>query len=118
MSTQTYTVEGMTCGACIAEVIEGIRTLPGVSGVSVGFARGTASPMFIESPSEIAPAALNKTLEAAGFHVSGTTKRHARRLQRTFTGNLPSDVAASSRRGGRRSSSTRQGHAWPVRVGV
>lgn len=37
MHTETYAAQGMTCGSCIAEVMELVRTLPGLSGVSVAY---------------------------------------------------------------------------------
>jgi len=35
MTTTTYTVEGLTCGFCMAEVMERIHMLPGVTCVAV-----------------------------------------------------------------------------------
>jgi copper chaperone len=35
MSTYTYSVEGMSCGHCVAAVESSVSKVPGVSGVSV-----------------------------------------------------------------------------------
>lgn len=84
MHTEIYTVQGMTCGSCIAEVMELIRTLPGVSGVTVGYSPDEASPMLIESGTALPVADVRAALETRGFHVSGTSRRHAQHLQRSF----------------------------------
>lgn len=41
MSTHVYTVEGMTCGHCVASVTEEVSRLEGVSDVSVDLAAKT-----------------------------------------------------------------------------
>ena len=84
-TTATYTVDGMTCGACIAEVMEGIRLLPGVSGVAVRFVPGGPSPLFIESRAALAPEVVRAAIEMVGFHATDTNKHLARHLRRTFT---------------------------------
>jgi len=81
MVTNTYTVAGMTCGACIAEVMERVRTLPGVSGVAVAFSGGSGAPLFIESRHGVAPEVLHEVLDSTGFRVSATSKRLARHLR-------------------------------------
>lgn len=80
MHTQTYTVQGMTCGSCIAEVMELVRGLPGVIGVTVAYSAEGVSPMLIESRATVPVNDLRTALEVGGFRVSGTTRRRARRL--------------------------------------
>lgn len=82
MHTQAYTVQGMTCGSCIAEVMELVRGLSGVIGVTVAYSAEGASPMLIESRATIPAGALRTALELGGFRMSGTTRRRARRLTR------------------------------------
>lgn len=84
-TTATYTVDGMTCGACIAEVMEGIRLLPGASGVAVRFVPDGASPLFIESRVALAPEVVRETIEMVGLHATDTSKNLARHLRRVFT---------------------------------
>lgn len=97
MPTATYTVEGMTCGACIAEVIERVRLLPDVTGVAVGFVNDDASPLFIESRAALAPEAVRETVEKAGFHASSASRHLAQHLQRTFAGSMPQAQPAGRR---------------------
>ncbi len=77
MTTATYTVDGMTCGACIAEVMERVRLLPGVSGVAMRFVPDGASPLVIRSRVDLAPEVVHETVEMVGFHATGTHRaRH------------------------------------------
>ena len=40
MSTNTYTVTGMTCGHCVSSVTEEVTEVPGVTGVTVDLESG------------------------------------------------------------------------------
>lgn len=42
MTTTTVTIEGMTCGHCVASVTEGLKGLPGVRHVEVSLEAGRA----------------------------------------------------------------------------
>lgn len=84
-TTATYTVEGMRCGACIAEVMEGIRLLPGVSGVAIHLVPDGRSPLFIESRVALAPEVVRETVEMVGFHATDTRRHLARHLHQKFT---------------------------------
>lgn len=86
MNTATYTVDGMMRGECIAEVMERIRLLPGVSGVAVRFVPGGPSPLVIQSRVDLAPEVVCATVEMVGFHASGTSKHRARHLRQAFGG--------------------------------
>ena len=102
MLTQTYTVAGLTCGACIGEVMERVRELPGVCGVSIDFRRGYLAPLLVESRSGISLERLRETLEPAGFQVCAANRRRARRLRRTLAADsrsqrLPVAAASGSR---------------------
>ena len=88
MHTETYTVQGMTCGSCIAEVMELVRVLPGVSGVTLGYTTDEGSPMLIESRAGLPKDDLRAALETGGFQVSGTSRRHVRHLLRSFGGKV------------------------------
>ena len=82
MHTEIYTVQGLTCGSCIAEVMELVWTLPGVSGVSVAYSRDEASPMLIESRTVVPAADVRAALSTRGFTVSGAGRRRSRHLMR------------------------------------
>jgi copper chaperone CopZ len=73
----------MTCGSCIAEVMELVRELPGVSGVTVAYNAYEASPMLIESRATVPANDLRAALALGGFRLSGTSRRHARHLVRS-----------------------------------
>lgn len=86
MHTATYTVQGMTCGSCIAEVMELVRALPGVGTVTLAYGDGRPSPMLIESSAVVSADDLRRALETRGFHVSSTSRRRVQHLLRSFGG--------------------------------
>lgn len=43
MESQTYRVDGMTCGGCVRHVEKALRATPGVTEVSVDLKQGTAT---------------------------------------------------------------------------
>ncbi|ABH00859.1 probable copper ion binding protein (plasmid) [Rhodococcus jostii RHA1] len=43
MTVTTYKVEGMTCGHCVSAVRAAVGSVPGVTGVEVDLAAGTAT---------------------------------------------------------------------------
>ena len=43
MSTETYTVKGMTCGGCVRHVEKALKATPGVTGVSVDLGSASAT---------------------------------------------------------------------------
>lgn len=88
MHVQTYTVQGLTCGSCIAEVMELARTLPGVSGVSIAYSEHDESPMFIESRKVVSLEDVRAALETRGFRVSGAGRRRTRRLMFQVSGRV------------------------------
>ncbi len=101
MTKTTYTVDGMTCVACVGVVMDRVRTLPGVIGVAVRYLQGAPSPLLIESRDVVAPEALRETLEQAGFHVGGTSRRLDRRLQRAYTTDFPAGPGSAPKAGAR-----------------
>lgn len=86
-SRSSYTVAGLTCGACIAEVMEAVRLLPGVTGVAVDLVIDGGSSLIVYSDRAVNPAAVLACLDRAGYRGLQTGKRRATHLQRTFTGN-------------------------------
>ena len=60
MSTQTFSVAGMTCGHCVNAVTEEVSDVAGVTAVEV-----------VTSESQIDAAAIRVAVEAAGYTVSG-----------------------------------------------
>jgi copper ion binding protein len=64
MSTQTYTVTGMTCGHCVASVTEEVQEIAGVTDVAVDLASGSVT---VTSDAPIDDAAVKAAVEEAGY---------------------------------------------------
>jgi copper chaperone CopZ len=62
---RTYTVEGMTCGHCVAAVTGEVGKVPGVTDVAVDLAAGTVT--VTGSPED---AAVRDAIDEAGYTVS------------------------------------------------
>lgn len=86
MTTSSYTIEGLTCGACLAEVMERVRLIPRVTGVSIDLVRNGLSPLLIRSDGALPGDAVAGSVEPAGFHVASTTAHPSGHLQRILTG--------------------------------
>jgi copper chaperone CopZ len=69
MTTQTYTVAGMTCDHCVRAVIEELRSLDGVTQVSVDLHPGGASHVTVDAEREVADAEVAEALDEAGAYV-------------------------------------------------
>ena len=65
-----YPVAGMICAACVHHVGEALRTVPGVSSVSVNLATATAAVEHL--PTAVEPAALARAVAAAGYQLDTT----------------------------------------------
>ncbi len=64
MTTETYTVTGMTCGHCAASVTEEISELAGVDSVDVVVETGAVT---VTSTAPLDPAAVRAAVEEAGY---------------------------------------------------
>jgi len=64
MDTKTYGVTGMTCGGCAKHVEKALRTVTGVSGVTVDVAKGNAT---VEGTAPFE--ALAASVAAAGYEL-------------------------------------------------
>ena len=64
MSTTTWTVEGMTCGHCVAAVTEEVSGIPGVAEVVVDLATGLVTVTADTDPS---PEAVAAAVDEAGY---------------------------------------------------
>ncbi len=64
--TTTITVQGMTCGHCVAAVQQEVGRVPGVTGVEVDLASGAVA---IASEGDLDPAALAVAVDEAGYEV-------------------------------------------------
>ena len=68
MTTQTYTVAGMTCDHCVRAVTEELNALDGVTQVSVDLHPGGASHVTVDAEREVADAEVAQALDEAGAY--------------------------------------------------
>ena len=68
MSTETYTVTGMTCGHCVSSVTEEVSELPGVRDVEVDLASGTVT---VTSDAPVGRDEVRAAVEEAGYSLAG-----------------------------------------------
>lgn len=67
MSTQTFTVTGMTCGHCVNSVTEEVSEVAGVTGVEVVLETGTVT---VTSDAPVDEDAVKAAVAAAGYTVT------------------------------------------------
>lgn len=66
MTTTSYNVSGMTCDHCARSVTEELTEIPGVTGVQVDVAAGTAT---VTSSAPLDVASVRKAVEEAGYQL-------------------------------------------------
>ncbi|GGR45068.1 copper ion binding protein [Nocardioides luteus] len=67
MSTQNFTVVGMTCGHCVASVTEEVTEIAGVSNVDVDLASGNVT---VTSDEPVSDDAIRAAVEEAGYSLA------------------------------------------------
>jgi copper chaperone len=67
MSTNTYTVAGMTCGHCASSVTEEISEIDGVTGVAVDLPTGAVT---VSSDRPLDEAHVRAAVEQAGYQLA------------------------------------------------
>ena len=67
MSTQSFTVVGMTCGHCAASVTEEVTEIAGVSNVDVDLASGNVT---VTASEPISDDAVRVAVEEAGYSLA------------------------------------------------
>ena len=65
MEAKAYRVQGMTCGGCAKHVEKALRSVPGVTGVVVDVAQGTA---VVEGTASFE--AMAASVERAGYEMT------------------------------------------------
>jgi Cu+-exporting ATPase len=65
-------IEGMDCGSCVGHVDDALRSVAGISEVSVSLATERATIRF--NPSQVEAVALAKAVRKSGYDVAQTTK--------------------------------------------
>lgn len=79
MSTAIYAVEGLTCGDCLAEVLEKVHSLPGVTDVAMDLVTGGQSPLIVTSGPMLGAYEVGVAVESAGFRSRPPRGRRVRR---------------------------------------
>lgn len=67
MSTQNFTVAGMTCGHCVSSVTEEVTEIAGVSNVDVDLASGNVT---VTASEPISNDAIRAAVEEAGYSLA------------------------------------------------
>ena len=67
-----YLVTGMTCGHCVASVIEEVSLVPGVSAVSVDLVVGAASTVHVTSAAALTRSDIRAAVDEAGYELQTT----------------------------------------------
>lgn len=81
MRRKTYRVWGLTCGSCLASLIERVRLLAGVRSVGVDLVKGGGSRLVLVSRSTPQPEAVRAAVEGAGFSLSAPRAGSATSLE-------------------------------------
>ena len=68
MTTETYTVTGMTCGHCVSSVTEEVGELPGVRDVQVELESGRVT---VTADAPVGPDRVRAAVEEAGYSLAG-----------------------------------------------
>ena len=79
MVTAMYAVEELTCGSCLAEVLENIRSLGGVTDVTMDLVTGGESPLVVTSGAKLGVEAVRAAVQSAGFDLTAAGGRDVRR---------------------------------------
>jgi copper chaperone CopZ len=68
MSTETYSVVGMTCGHCVSSVTEEVSAVPGVTDIDVDLATGA---LRVTSDNGVDEGAVRAAVAEAGYSIAG-----------------------------------------------
>ncbi len=66
MTTQTFSVTGMTCGHCVSAVTSELKEIQGVTDVSVDLVAGGTSSVTLDSAQPVDESAVAAALDEAG----------------------------------------------------
>lgn len=71
MSTQTFSVVGMTCDHCIAAVTQEVSRVPGVRDVGIELVPGAVSTVTITSDLPVSEDDVRAAVDEAGYDLDG-----------------------------------------------
>ncbi len=69
MSTQTFTVTGMTCDHCVHAVTQEVSALEGVTDVQIDLVAGGDSTVTVESDAPLDVEAVREAVDEAGYEL-------------------------------------------------
>ena len=69
MSTNTYVVEGMTCGGCAGKITEAVEQIPGITDVDVDLLTGGIT---LTADQPVSDEAVQAAVEGAGYRFADT----------------------------------------------
>lgn len=69
-STQTFGVQGMTCGHCVSSVDSELRAIDGVTDVTVDLVSGGTSQVTVTADAPVADEAISAAVQEAGYAVA------------------------------------------------
>ena len=72
MTTETYPVVGMTCGHCAASVDSELRSVPGVTDVTIDLVAGGTSQVTVTSAEPLARADVAAAVDEAGYALASS----------------------------------------------
>ena len=73
VSTQTFSVTGMTCGHCVSAVTSELKEIHGVTDVSVDLVAGGTSSVTVDSAQPVDESAVAAALDEAGdYHLANS----------------------------------------------
>lgn len=70
--TETFGVDGMTCGHCVMSVDEALRDLPGVTNVDVHLVAGGRSTATVSSTEPLDRAQVEAAVTEAGYSLAAS----------------------------------------------
>jgi len=79
MNTAIYAVAGLTCGDCMAAVLENVRLLSGVTDVAMDLNTGGQSPLLVMSGTKLGSDAVRAAVEHARLDLAAAESRDGRR---------------------------------------
>lgn len=76
MQTQTFKVDGMTCGGCVRNVTNAIKGVEGIGDVKVSLETGDVEVLYNPNTASSLQIhdAVKRAIEVAGFEVRGSDK--------------------------------------------
>lgn len=79
MTTAIYAVARLTCADCMAEVLEHVHSVSGVTHVAMDLVAGGQSPLLVMSGTKLGVDAVRNAVESAGFDLLSPRGRQVHR---------------------------------------